>query len=271
MSFGGGFLGNFPSGGSSKKPSSRAVSAAAAPPPPKNLLIPQKRSISIGIPQFHVVILSASSRNIRDCLRELFKNEPSLIDRIIIIDDGCREGLGGLPGVVWINGQKPFIFARNANLGIKRAPYDVVLMNDDAILKTPNGLMLLAQAVHERPIVGICSAGITGHVGNENQYNQKRKGVLEETRKLSFVCVYITRSLINKVGLLDERFVGYGYEDDDYCKRAQKVGSTMGIFDGCVINHGDVPSTFRALPKYPELLSKNRLLFKEKWKNDSLK
>ncbi len=266
MTFGGGFRGDFPERRSSKK--SPPPGASLDTYPYKGILIPQERIVRISEPRFHVVILSNSSENLRACLRGIFRNEPDLVGRVIIVDDGCKkDGLEELPGITWVNGAKPFVFARNANLGIKRALNDVVLLNDDAVLQTPKGLSILAQAVHERPKLGICSAGITGHVGNVNQYCQESKGVRAEAQKLAFMCVYISRRVIRAIGPLDERFVGYGYEDDDYCLRAQNAGFQMGTFDTCVVNHGDVPSTFRAMKDYDQLITANRVRYEEKWKH----
>jgi GT2 family glycosyltransferase len=37
----------------------------------------------------------------------------------------------------------------------------------------------------------------------------------------------------------------YGGEDDDYCYRARRHGYSVGIWDGCVVDHACLPSTFR--------------------------
>ena len=60
-----------------------------------------------------------------------------------------------------------------------------------------------------------------------------------------FVCVYIPRSTIDSVGLLDERFVGYGLDDDDYSLRVRDAGLKIGIFDRCFVDHGSLTSSYR--------------------------
>ena len=69
---------------------------------------------------------------------------------------------------------------------------------------------------------------------------------------LSFVCVYLMRAILEVVGPLDERFTGsidgemvYGGEDDDYCYRVRQLGLNLGVFDGCVVDHSKLKSTFR--------------------------
>ena len=44
----------------------------------------------------------------------------------------------------------------------------------------------------------------------------------------TFFCVLLSRAAVINVGLLDERFFPGGYEDDDYCIRARRLG--YGIF-----------------------------------------
>ena len=218
---------------------------------------------------YRVVILSARASNLIACVNALKKHEPELPpDHIVVVDDGARaEAESELPGITWISGQQPFIFARNANLGIAATGRDdVVLLNDDACLSTPRGLTLLAEEMAGNPDVGICSAGIQGAVGNPLQKPRGRRGIYREKRALAFVCVYLTRRLITALGPLDERFVGYGFEDNDYCTRALQGGFALGIWDGCEVDHrGHLPSTFRSNPKHVAGLRQNRILYRNKW------
>lgn len=218
---------------------------------------------------YKVVILSAQASNLVSCVQSVFNNEPDLPpDHIIVVDDGARaEAEPLLPQVKWLSGVKPFVFARNANIGINEAVSDVILLNDDARLMTPRGFTQLAKQVSARPNLGICSAGIDGVIGNPNQRASGQGSFRNEARTLAFVCVYIPRSVIETLGPLDERFIGYGFEDDDYCARARAAGRELGIWDGCLIDHtGTLPSTFRARSDLAKIFWHNRRLFAEKWK-----
>ena len=64
------------------------------------------------------------------------------MDRVIVIDDGLQYLPGNCRGCTVLGGIRPFVFARNCNLGIKEALADVncegvLLTNDDALLETP--------------------------------------------------------------------------------------------------------------------------------------
>ena len=188
---------------------------------------------------------------------------------------------------------EPFVFARNVNIGIKDLLHKstcanhlswghypcncdgspdsdwagVVILNDDAILQTPGGFSLLAQATRENPEYGIISA-VTNCVGNRAQM-PRGIGLREEPRMVCFVCVYIPRTTIEKVGLLDERFVGYGLDDDDYCLRIRKTGLKIGIHDGCFVDHLSLKSSYRGDPTTPSDFRPNLELFKQKWGHDN--
>lgn len=217
---------------------------------------------------FQVVIPSARAANLVPCVQALMEHEPSLSPQdIIVVDDGARElAEDALPGIRWVAGVKPFVFARNANRGTREAQSDVLLLNDDARLLTPSGLAHLARVAWQVPEIGLCSPGIQGAVGNPNQRATGRGELREERERLTFVCVYIPRSTLDQIGLLDERFAGYGYDDDDYCARVLAAGLRLVVWDGCVFEHGvTLPSTFRSQPDFEACFADNRQRFEEKW------
>lgn len=223
-----------------------------------------------------VIIPSRNINNLIPCLYALFANEP--FRNVIIVNDGL--GLGPIPagvnfGVWWlrnptqiaiVEGEKPFIFSRNCNLGISAAGVDdVLLLNDDALLGSYPGFSRMQSELSQRPDFGLVSAS-TNNVGNPNQFRISDSGWREEKRMVCFVAVLIPRSTIDKVGLLDERYcVDYGLDDDDYCLRVRRAGMKLGIYDGCFVDHC-LPSTFRA-PGGPgsKGYQGNLKVFREKW------
>lgn len=222
-------------------------------------------------PDFKVVILSRRASNLVPCVQSVLANEPELSpDRIIVVDDGARsEAESQLPPVTWLEGAKPFVFARNANIGIREAASDVILLNDDAKLTTLRGFTLLSGQVRARESLAVCSAGIRGDVGNPTQLARGPGEFRLEQRALAFVCVCIPRNRFEQIGPLDERFVGYGFEDNDYCARVLAANLQLGIWDGCVVDHsGELPSTFRTRQDLSSLFRQNQRLFIEKWRRN---
>jgi hypothetical protein len=216
-----------------------------------------------------VIIPSRMAPNFIPCADALRQNEPDAIIRLI--DDGMdlswlpRDGMGPCIGY---KAKKPFIFARNVNLGIRESGTDdIVILNDDALLKTPGGFSLLQRVAEEHPDYGVI-ASTTNNVGNLNQI-PRGIGLRDDPRMVCFVCVLIPRRTIDLVGLLDERYVGYGFEDDDYCLRVRNAGLKIGIHDGCFVDHKHLPSTFRGSPTAAGDLKQNAEIFKTKWGMDN--
>jgi GT2 family glycosyltransferase len=221
------------------------------------------------VPDFSVVILSKRPENCIRCVESIFEHEPNLPrERIIVVNDGAKDGAEErLPGITWLEGVKPFGFPRNANIGLRAVPHDVILCNDDAELQTDNGFTELAREATEREDVGLLSAGIAGFVCNRNQASVAAARFRREHCMVAFICVYIPRRTIDKVGLLDERFnTGYGCDDSDYSKRTLLSGLKIGIWDGCVVKHDPKLSTYRARPDWDDIYTRNRQLYFDKWR-----
>ena len=230
------------------------------------------------------IIPSKTSSNLFPCVEAILALDPAV--DVLVVDDG----LDRIPGEARsILGAKPFIFARNVNLGIRgaldRGADGVVIMNDDAILKTAGGLSILAQIAADAPEIGIV-ASTCNNVGNRNQWpvgkvqmfgklvdslpgTKTAPGLRFDPRMVCFVCVYVPRRTIDRVGLLDERFVGYGFDDDDYCKRIRDAGFKIAITDDVFVDHGSLRSTFRGDPRTPANLQQNSAIYREKWGEDN--
>jgi GT2 family glycosyltransferase len=142
-------------------------------------------------------------------------------------------------------------------------------MNDDAVLCTPSGFKALASIADMHPEYGLVAA-VTNSAGNPNQF--ARSNVLlvrDEPRMICFVCVYIPKTTIEKVGYLDERFVNYGMDDDDYSFSVRKAGRKLGISDSCFVDHLSLTSSFRGDPRTPSDFRLNMQLFIDKWGTDN--
>lgn len=222
---------------------------------------------------FSVIIPSRDANNLVPCIRAIRAAGETC--KIFVIDDGLL--FQGDPFLFDVNviihrGKKPFCYARNINIGIRAAgDDDVILLNDDALLKTPEGFKTMAEACQHGGY-GILGA-VTNSVGNANQLRQSAPNsfaVRDEPRQLCFVCVYIPRSTINAVGLLDERFCAdYGMEDDDYSLRVRNAGLKLGIYDGCFVDHLSLNSSFRGEGGRGGDFTGNMKLFIAKWGFDN--
>lgn len=224
-----------------------------------------------------VIIPSKNAGNLIPCVSSIWDNEVSIGgplpgNEVIVVDDGIdylkfRERYPGCfaPVSKWVEGVQPFIFSRNINLGIAAAgENDVILLNDDTILRTNEGFSLLSSVAKSAPEYGVVSAACNN--ATPWQAPAGSKSIREVERVVSFVCVFISRETINKIGLLDERFTEYGWEDNDYCHRVELAGLKLGVFDGCVIDHC-LDSTFRGGQQARDIAPGARI-YHNKWGDD---
>ena len=217
---------------------------------------------------FSIVIPSKNPTNLIACIGAILKHEPGILPgKIVVVDDDARSwSEGSLPaGIKWVSGIKPFVFARNINLGLANTDEgdDVILLNDDAILKTPGGFTNLVQVAQG---YGLVSAA-TNVVGTDTQIYRGETGIRAEGRHLAFVCICIPAATLEAVGTLDPRFVDYGWEDNDYCRRVREYGLRMGTFDGCFVDHKHLTSTFRGSDNHIDI-APGRDIYVAKWGND---
>jgi GT2 family glycosyltransferase len=214
-----------------------------------------------------VIIPSRRSANLLACLAAIRAHDPDC-GRILVVDDGAREGVERRRldlGVEWIEaGDRPFVFARAVNRGILAAgDDDVILLNDDAELLTPRGFTQLGARASEEGW-WVLAAGVRGDVGNRAQAWRGRRDPIE-LEQVCFICAFIARDAIRCVGLLDERFVAYGFDDDDYCRRVRMAGGRVGVWDGCVVRHGHLPHTYSRTRDQFMLAQR---LFRDKWERE---
>jgi GT2 family glycosyltransferase len=216
-----------------------------------------------------VIIPSGSVKNLEPCLAAVRLHEPDM--PVVVVSDGLELGAVAAmryPGVMVAPGVKPFVFARNVNIGIRAAdelcaPEGIILLNDDALLKTPGGFTMLGLEAEARPEYGIISA-VTNSAGNPNQYS-RGSGFRDEPRVLCFVCVLITAAALHCTGPLDERFDAYGWEDNDLCRRAREYGLRLGVSESCFVDHLSLKSTFRGDPRAGGDISKGAAIYRAKW------
>ncbi|MBZ5621466.1 MAG: hypothetical protein LAQ69_22480 [Acidobacteriia bacterium] len=195
------------------------------------------------------IICSRNAGNLEACLDALHRCECGILP--IVVDDGLPEGAASGRTMIRVQGKRPFVFARNVNLGIRAAREDdVFLLNDDALVMTQGGVSWMRAAARASERIGVLSAvtNVTGYPEQSIGYRPMRGRVAARvwpTATVAFLGVLIPRRVIDSVGLLDERFVTYGGEDVDYCRRVRRAGLTVSVYDGCFVDHGSLRSTFR--------------------------
>jgi GT2 family glycosyltransferase/glycosyltransferase involved in cell wall biosynthesis len=226
----------------------------------------------------------------RPCLESIITNTPADSYELIVVDnasaDGTAEYLKNFavqhPNNVRIqlnDTNKGYAGGNNDGIRLAQGQY-IVLLNNDTLV--PCGwLERLLKLFDEQAGVGMVGP-ITNSAGNEQRielkglnennfeeiagsYTERQEGVWFTTEKLGFFCVAMRRTLMEKIGYLDEKF-GIGmFEDDDYCIRAKRAGFTIAVVEDCFVYHkGSVSFGKLAVESYHALFEKNKAYFREK-------
>jgi len=226
----------------------------------------------------------------RLCLESILRYTDNSHLEIIVVDnastDGTQAYVGRLaqqwPAIQLMCNDRNEGFARATNQGIQKARGDyIVLLNNDTIV-TRGWLIRLLRYLEQDPTVGMVGP-VTNDAANEQMiavgyttieeleaFAEERyrrwEGRAFEIAMLQMFCVAMRRSLVDQVGLLDERFGLGTFEDDDYAHRVRRGGYTLLCAED-VFTHHFGRGTMRGLKEdtYSELFDGNRRLFERKW------
>jgi GT2 family glycosyltransferase/glycosyltransferase involved in cell wall biosynthesis len=187
---------------------------------------------------------------------------PAGFARIIVADDASgAEALAALreiDGIEVIAGSENAGFAANVNRGLRvtSPERDVVVLNSD-IEARPGWLACLQYAAAEEEDIGIVGARLlypdgriqfAGTVRNlgapewfDHRYRFKPEdwgpaGLASSALAVTGACMYVKREVIERVGLLDERYP-MAYEDVDWCLRTWQAGFRVMYFPAASLYH----------------------------------
>ena len=226
----------------------------------------------------------------KNCIESIHKYT-NISYELIIVDNGSTDGtleyIDSLSNAKTIHNQKNLGFSAANNIGIKNSKGDyILLLNNDTIV-TEGWLNGLLRAINLAPEVGLAGPK-TNWVFSSSQIvdspkyksqaelqtyakgftNQHKNEYLLTNEILVGFCLLIKKEVIDKIGLLDERFGNGNFEDDDYCLRARLAGYEK-IVAGDVFIHHEGNFSFKANNiDYQDQMEQNLLLFKEKWKDE---
>jgi len=207
---------------------------------------------------------------------------------IIVVDNGSRDDTAA-----WCLREKLTLVSlpRNegfpiaCNKGLRLSSGDtIVLLNNDTVV-TRNWLANLSSALHSSADVGIVGP-VTNYASGSQQVHYPFEDLEEFQRiaeavnvsdpakrkrveRIVGLCFVFRRELMEKIGLLDERFSPGHYEDDDYCLRARLHGFGLIVCHDALIYHEGSASFKREGSLEQSLLvERNYKMFMDKWQLD---
>ncbi len=220
----------------------------------------------------------------RECLDSIkrFTDEPY---EIIVVDnastDGTVEYLNERGDVRVIQNSENHGFPAAANQGIREASgMQILLLNNDTIVTT-GWLRRMIRALRSNPAIGLvgpCSNQVSGmqkvmvHYESRTDLDavawllgKEYDAARESTDRLVGFCLLVSRGVVDKIGLLDERFGMGCYEDDDYTLRALKAGFQAVIAADAFVHHFGSATFMASEIDFGGLMRENEQIFRKKW------
>ncbi len=222
------------------------------------------------------------------CIESIRKFTKKGCFEIIVVDNASSDET-----VKWLTEQEDIIailndenkgFPAGCNQGIEIARGESVLLLNNDVIVSPYWLSNLNDALwssEEIGAVGSSTNSISYHQAIRVNYdtitnmlnfakiqNNQDKQSMEERIKLVGFSMLMKKSVLDEVGMLDERFSPGNYEDDDLSYRIVLAGKRNIFCKNAFIHHFGSVSFDDQSPEYTALLATNRQKFKEKWQFD---
>ncbi|MFH2013880.1 MAG: glycosyltransferase family 2 protein [Patescibacteria group bacterium] len=216
------------------------------------------------MPKVFIVIVHYSGlKDTKECLKSLEKLDYSNYE-IIVIDNSNNQEFN--ERVKTIKSKKNIGFAGANNLGLKYAMNNnadyILLLNNDTIVDS-KFLKKLVESNYD-----LCSSKIYYHNSKKVWFESGKINLLytnakhvssKKTQYISGCCMLIKRQVIEKIGLLNEKYFLY-FEDVDYCLKARKMGFKSNVVQDSIIWHKVSQSTKKGSFEHIYYNNRNRFL-----------
>ena len=205
---------------------------------------------------------------------------------LLVVDNASADGSAELveaqfPDVRVIRSPVNLGFAGGANLGIRAAETDlVVLLNPDVTVQATT-LQSLASALIADPRAAVAGSKLLypdgrtiQHAGgtlsyplalaDHHGYGEPDEGQHDETREVDYVtgaAFAVRKSALAEIGYLDEGFYPAYFEETDLCYRARQAGYKVLYVPQAVAIHHESSTTGKNTPRHYHFYHRNRLRF----------
>ncbi len=237
---------------------------------------------------------------LRRCLDSLFASAGVSLD-VFVVDNASKDGTPEMvrreyPQVTFIENKENFGFARANNQAIRQAHGEYILLLNQDMRLHPDTLEIMARNMRERAEVGVAGCHLVSEKGETvphvrrfpalrdqaaillklphffprvldrylmRDFNYARDFAEVDSIRGSFF--FLRREVIQKIGLLDERFF-FWFEEVDYCQRVRCAGFKVGYFGNaeCVDYVGRSAKTLSRF-KAQKIFTGSMLKYFRKW------
>lgn len=218
---------------------------------------------------------------LKDCIYSIKQHTEEAYE-IIVLDNGSTDGTLDFcrqEQLTFISLASNTGFPIACNKGIRMATGDTLLLLNNDVIVSKNWLKNMLACLYSADDIGIVGPLTNYASGRQqvdmpftsleemaDQINNPDKGKWLPVDRIVGLCFLFKRELMEKIGMLDERYSPGHFEDDDYCYRARSAGYTLRIAgDVFVFHHGSASFGQQEESKVKLLIETNRNKFIEKW------
>lgn len=225
----------------------------------------------------------------KECIESIRRYTDLNSYEIIIVDnastDGTVDWLKQQSDIKTIFNEENVGFPKGCNQGIDLSTGENILFLNNDVIVTKNWLTNLLTCLHSSeqigavgPVTNSAAYYSTIPIQYRNiremhnfaaQHNKSNQRMWKERLKLIGFCMLIKRDVVDKIGLMDERFSPGNFEDDDYSLRIRQAGYKLMLCSDTFIHHYGSISWKDDLTSYNSVITENELKFKEKWGTNS--
>ncbi|MFK4341547.1 MULTISPECIES: glycosyltransferase family 2 protein [unclassified Paenibacillus] len=225
---------------------------------------------------------------LKPCIEAIRTHTTDVPYEIIVADNASNDGTDDFceaERLISIRLPENRGFPAACNQGLRLASGDQLLILNNDVTVTPGWLSNMLVALRSESTVGLVGPvtnhasgiqqidGLAGDLDSclqfAEQNNASNPSRWQEVKRLVGFCLMFRRELMERIGLLDERFNPGHYEDDDYCLRARVHGYKLLMCSDCFVYHQGSASFSRSESAWvEELIERNYRLFMDKWNID---
>lgn len=233
---------------------------------------------------------------LRPCVESIVANTYYPNYKILVYSNACTDGtaeylenlqeeLGTQIDFIHSNENKVFVIPCNEMI-VRAESSDIVLLNNDTVVN--NGwLSALVELAYSSNSIGVVGSKVLNSDGSLQEFGsivyKNGEGLnigkgddasaveYQESKRASYVSgcsMYIKRSTIETIGLLDDEFSPAYFEDSDYCYRVWDKGLEVWVSSESVVVHKEGGTSGRdtsvGIKKFQEV---NKLKFLTKHSN----
>jgi GT2 family glycosyltransferase len=221
------------------------------------------------------------------CIAALIKNT-TFPHRVIWIDNGSDvntwESIADVLGnyyedLIWIRNEENLFYAKGTNQGLERSESEFTVCLSNDVFVSPGWLTKMVKIMDAKPSIGILSPLTDNISGGANVKRYFRQHLLpgmtfnavndtesqfrDVTGNVALFCGMIRRSVLDKVGYLDETFFICG-NDDDYNDRVRLAGFRTGVALNVYVGHYHSVTKNEVFPDRAEIKARHRTILKDK-------